>query len=383
MLELVHPERAASETRHLMVALALSFLCHLLFFTVRFSFDARPEESPPIEIQLISPPPPPQKQVAKALEKAVEKQPDPKPAPTPQQVKIPEPQKQYVDPAANRDEPTVPTRLLSEHSSRADVQKLRRGDSLAPPEPVIQKSAEQLKAKTSAVQKDQPEKTQLAKLEREHRPESSHSRSRTSPAPSLRLSDRDVLSSVLLPEQAKVQPQDSATDEKNTDTKRAESFAQREPFQRSLSATLKLGSSDHLPEIPDGDITLLNAKADRFAVFVRRVALQVFGALRRTGWQELHYSEVRRINGFATVEAVMSRTGKLLSVTVTDSSGSTAFDGTLSRAASEGTWDQNPPSEAAASDQKIHFVFKARTWGRPGQGGVSEQRWLLLGTGLL
>ena len=43
------------------------------------------------------------------------------------------------------------------------------------------------------------------------------------------------------------------------------------------------GSTDYLPNLPDGDITLLNTKADHFAVFVRRVAARVFAALRSSG----------------------------------------------------------------------------------------------------
>ena len=36
------------------------------------------------------------------------------------------------------------------------------------------------------------------------------------------------------------------------------------------------GSADYLPNVRQGDITLLNTKADRFAPFVRRVGMRVF-----------------------------------------------------------------------------------------------------------
>src|SRR5690606_20546577 len=52
------------------------------------------------------------------------------------------------------------------------------------------------------------------------------------------------------------------------------------------------GAPDHLPSLPDGDITLLNTKANQFAVFVRRVATQVFGELRLTGWESLLASDI-------------------------------------------------------------------------------------------
>ncbi len=146
------------------------------------------------------------------------------------------------------------------------------------------------------------------------------------------------------------------------------------------------GVSDHLPNLPDGDITLLNAKANTYAGFVRRVAVQVFGQLRSQGWEKLSMNEVRRIGDFATIEAVLSPEGRFMTMHLIEGSGSAAFDSVVKLSVSGGARDPNPPEGARASDGNIHFIFKARSWSsvgvNPRSGGASEHRWLLLATGL-
>ena len=161
---------------------------------------------------------------------------------------------------------------------------------------------------------------------------------------------------------------------------------QEKPFQTSRSFSIyanKSGLPDYLPKIQDGDITFLNTKADKHAVFVRRIALQVFGAIREKSWQKLSFSQVRVIPSFTTVKAIMSKSGKLLEVKLIESSGNTKFDDVLEESVSKGAWDQNPPKGAISTDGKIHFIFKARTWSVISGDGLLEKRWLLLGTGLL
>lgn len=146
------------------------------------------------------------------------------------------------------------------------------------------------------------------------------------------------------------------------------------------------GIPDYLPHLPDGDITLLNAKANRFAVFVRRVALQVFSKLRQVGWESLTARDIRAISGFSTVKVVLSPRGEILSLKVFESGGSRRFDEVVAEAARIGARDPHPPAQAALSDGNIHLVFKARSWSRFGasgrNGAVSERRWLFLATGL-
>lgn len=145
------------------------------------------------------------------------------------------------------------------------------------------------------------------------------------------------------------------------------------------------GSSDYLPDLPDGDITLLNAKANQFAVFVRRVAIQVFSQIRTMGWQNLSASDIRAIGQDTMVEAVMSPKGELLKVTLEIRSGSGSFDELILKSAQKGARDPNPPEGAKAEDGNVHFIFKSRSWSEisAGRGGLpTERRWLLLETGL-
>lgn len=147
------------------------------------------------------------------------------------------------------------------------------------------------------------------------------------------------------------------------------------------------GISDHLPNLPDGDITLLNAKANLFASFVRRVAIQVFTELRSKGWDTLRASDIRQVRSFSIIEAVLSPEGTLIKVSLKNSSGSHSFDRVVRDATQQGTTDPNPPEGALAEDGNIHFIFKARSWTQMGanarSGAPTEYRWLLLATGLL
>jgi hypothetical protein len=146
------------------------------------------------------------------------------------------------------------------------------------------------------------------------------------------------------------------------------------------------GVTDYLPNLPDGDITLLNEKASTYAGFVRRVAVQVFTQLRSQGWERLSMGDIRHMNDFTTVEAVLSPTGQLVRTNLVETSGSSRFDSVLVQAVSFGAKDPNPPAGARASDGQIHFIFKARSWADmgsdPRSGAPSERRWLLLSTGL-
>ncbi len=145
------------------------------------------------------------------------------------------------------------------------------------------------------------------------------------------------------------------------------------------------GVSDHLPSLPDGDITLLNAKANTYAGFVRRVAVQVFAQLRSQGWEKLSMGEVQRINDFTTIEAILSPEGRFVTMRMIEGSGSPQFDAVVKQSVPAGMKDQNPPAGARASDGMIHFIFKARSWAAigAGRGGMpSEHRWILLATGL-
>jgi TonB family protein len=146
------------------------------------------------------------------------------------------------------------------------------------------------------------------------------------------------------------------------------------------------GSADYIPDLPDGDITMLNTKASHFAVFVRRVAVQVFSQLRSVGWEHISAADIKAITEFCTVRATLSRQGELISAKIEGASGSPRFDQVVRLAAERGARDPNPPPEALSSRDTFEFIFKARSWVRlrsnPRTGTPAEARWLLLGTGL-
>ena len=146
------------------------------------------------------------------------------------------------------------------------------------------------------------------------------------------------------------------------------------------------GVNDHLPSLPDGDITLLNAKANTYAGFVRRVAVQVFTQLRTQGWEQLSRREIQQLQDFTTIEAVLSPTGKFIRLQLIGGSGSVSFDSVVKLSVQSGAQDPNPPEGARAADGNIHFIFKARSWAaaafNPRSGAPVEQRWILLATGL-
>ncbi|NMC62459.1 MAG: hypothetical protein GYA55_04755, partial [SAR324 cluster bacterium] len=163
-----------------------------------------------------------------------------------------------------------------------------------------------------------------------------------------------------------------------------------QPFSRpSGSGARFLGDSgitDYLPNLPDGDITLLNTKANKFAVFVSRVATQVFSQMRAGGLESISTQEILKASDFNVVRARLSLKGELLSLIVEKSSGSKRFDDILLSSARLGAKDPNPPADAASSDGSIQFIFQSRIWGEisssPRSGMPFRRIWLLLATGL-
>lgn len=180
---------------------------------------------------------------------------------------------------------------------------------------------------------------------------------------------------------------ESKDEQKNSNQKLQEALQSNlNSNQRSSISLKRSGSQDYLPDIPDGEVTLLNTKANKYAVFVRRVASQVFANLRGAGWRSLSASDIRAISKESIFEAVLSPKGEFISLSLTSSSESKRFDQVLQQAIKNGAKDPNPPKGAEADDGNIHFIFQARSWVQfqpnPRTGTPNERRWLLLGTGL-
>lgn len=144
------------------------------------------------------------------------------------------------------------------------------------------------------------------------------------------------------------------------------------------------GSSDFLPEVKDGEITLLNTKASKYAVFVRRVALQVFSELKNRVWA-LSSSEIKKITSEGKFLARLSSEGSLISIEKLSSSTSEAFDNALNLSVKNNANDPHPIEAALHTDGTFHFIFESTAKSYPyqtKQGYVSDRKWLLLRVGL-
>jgi hypothetical protein len=290
--------------------------------------------------------------------------------------------KQFVSPTLNTPKIPVPdTNLKSDHDSAVEKQQIKKGDPDAgiPGQSTASKQSSNQNLKEAPVSKKQmpsqaQEKKQVVttpKVLNQARniPKQINKKLDLSPATQL-------LNQVQNQEITK-KPESQNTADSPT------------PFSRSSGTGAKFygfsGASDFLPNISDGDLTLLNAKADKFSVFVRRVAVRIFQILKQSGWERLSANEVRSIRDWSYVKASMNLKGELLNVTLHGTSGSIHFDGVLKDAVTRGMPDPHPPKEAIADDGNIRFIFLAKSWSMSStgnQGGLLERRWLMLKTGL-
>ncbi len=271
----------------------------------------------------------------------------------------------------------INTVLRSDKDTQVPAQMIKRGlpDAGALPKETVKAATPYPPAKKTASRTSSPERN-------------SPNTRRQEPPTDINLTNESLLQKFAAVSENK----GSALSAKNKSSGQAPAESQRlaqlsdyQPFHNNNLDALyagRTGSPDFLPGIPDGEFTLLNAKADRNAVFVRRVGLQVFGALRRMSWAELSFQTLLHARRFATVQAIMSKEGKLLDAAIVESSGSSSFDQVILQAARQGSWDQNPPPGALANDGKIHFIFRSKTWVRAGSEGFRESRWILLAAGL-
>jgi hypothetical protein len=294
--------------------------------------------------------------------------------------------------------PLEDTTRLSDKDSRAEVEQIRRGDGggipgqtnkTAPSAP----KPPATKAPTSKIEasRQQEPKNQTEPRQQEKPPESQPTQKHSSGARELHLKDLKLDDSTLaLKFGTTPKNQAAAAAPDSSANAPVKSLSEYQAFSRPPGSGAAFfgsaGISDHLPNLPDGDITLLNAKANIYASFVRRVAIQVFTQLRSQGWERLSAQQIRQLTGFSTVVAILNPAGKFMRAEILESSGSDDFDSVLHTSATKGASDPNPPPGAQAKDGNIHFIFKARSWSQIGvnrrSGAPVEQRWLLLATGL-
>lgn len=128
------------------------------------------------------------------------------------------------------------------------------------------------------------------------------------------------------------------------------------------------GSFDYLPDVAQGNLTMLNTKADRFAPFVRRVGTRVFQNMLIFQRQNLEASDILAANAIITARVILDASGKLKNLEVDDHSGSMAVDQTLLDALRQAAFDDNPPKSAANAQGEYEFVFQAQLIAGVGPG---------------
>lgn len=288
--------------------------------------------------------------------------------------------------------PPEETNRLSDVNSRTDVEKIQRGDGGGIPGPRTQTQPAVPQTKESSKQAQQPQspqpqKSESSKSENKSERPSKETQSVNKQPRELQLKDLTLDNSTLA---LKFGNKPQAVSQPKSEQSPAQNLSEYQAFSRPPgSGAAFLGSAginDHLPNLPDGDITLLNAKANIYASFVRRVAVQVFTQLKSQGWEKLSAQQIHQLQGFSTIEAILSADGTFMRAQLIESSGSSSFDSVLNLSVNAGARDPNPPPGALAKDGLIHFIFKARSWSQMGfnrrSGAPTEQRWLLLATGL-
>jgi hypothetical protein len=170
--------------------------------------------------------------------------------------------------------------------------------------------------------------------------------------------------------------------EQHASTQRQDLLRHGDPWH---SGSLRGGSMDFLPNVREGDVTMLNTKAEQFAPFVRRVAVRVFENFWILLRRSVNSGVSQSVEESATIEAVMDRQGRLLAINPKDRSlnAALATDRNLQAACREGFFDRNPPPGAESNDGKIHFVFDVRVGliVEPGRGVAGYRA--LFGAGLL
>jgi TonB family protein len=303
------------------------------------------------------------------------------------------PKKQIVSPSNQPpSKPPETTTRISDTDSHADIEKIQRGDGGGIPGKPQERQSEPPSPEKPAPQQPKADAAKPAPQEQLKPPSKTQEKPVEKPAPTnhkreLHLSDLK-LDDATLSQKFGTTPKPPT--EQKASAQSQQKLEQYQAFSRPPgSGAAFLGSagiSDHLPNLPDGDITLLNAKANQYAGFVRRVAVQVFTQLRTQGWEKLSAQQLHRLSDFTTIEAILSRDGTFLSARLLESSGSDAFDSVVQQSVKQGASDPNPPPGAEARDGRIHFIFKARSWSQIGanrrSGAPTEYRWLLLATGL-
>jgi hypothetical protein len=375
----MHPRARRAVSFALSAAVHLLLLLNLYTWTlVQPGFIAQK----PLPVRIIEEPVPKAKAVPKPPPQAAAKPPEPAkpieeppppapPPPEPPQRKLPVPEQQIVSPSdAGKNEAPPDTRLLSDRDNRVDQQMVKKGN------PAPGEEAPGEKAPPKAVPEPKPAKPVQARgggrTEREPPP-------RIASLPGL---DRLMPDALRLAEQGYGKQPDVPPGEQMAQADQARRMQPRGSDGLMIPSSGPIGSLDFLPDVREGDITLLNTKAEVFAPFVRRVAIRVF--------QNLLISLKRDLVGSALAtsetveaEAIMDPAGEMIAFNVNQRSAriSLASDRRLQQACNDAFFDRNPPPGARAKDGRIHFIFRTAVESQPTPRGTAY--WVQLEAGLL
>ncbi len=338
-------------------ALLISLLLHALLFSV-LPFVRRAQISLPtpqlLDVDLAPAPRPPARPASPPAQPAVP------PAPP-----IPVPKQQIVaPPEPAEDKEPEQSRFLSDRNNTVKEEQVHRGEPAAGnPDAQPKAPAPPPPAAKAEAPREAPKPAPRAQAARPPAPRPVAAQpsgaSRVAALPELdRLlpSAGELLrddAAAALPTPALVARAPSGT------TQRTDLLNHGDPWKRS---GVTGGSLDLLPSVREGDITLLNTKAEQFAPFVRRVAVRVFENFRIMLRRSLDTGRLQSGQEFATIEAVMDRQGQLIAINPKDRSPSATLstDRNLQAATREGFFDRNPPPGAESNDGNIHFLFDAR-----------------------
>ena len=286
----------------------------------------------------------------------------PAPAPPPPVL----PKAQIVSPPeAGKEAPPKDTRFLSDRDVTVEQQTVRRGEGGTEAAPEPPKARAEARANRSATTKRESEPPQAGGAVA--------SPPRLAAVPGL---DELLPTAGQLAREGYGEPvEDDAPAVENDQTERRDVLRFADAGRAGRRGTL-----DFIPDVREGDITLLNTKAERFAPFVRRVAQRVFQTQVISLRRDLPRAAVSAQES-VTVEAIMNRRGNLVSVQITDRSAtnSTALDRHLQRACHQAFFDLNPPAGAEAADGNIHFLFRTQIEVFIAPNGVSYGGLLMAG----
>lgn len=302
--------------------------------------------------------------------------------PAPAAPAIPVPERQIVSPPdAGEEKEPENARLLSDRDNTVKEEMVHRDEPAAGNPEAKREAPPQQVASVTDTSVAASAKAERQKMARKPAVEQPASNTHVAAPPKL---DELLPAAGDVIRQGLVQPQQpaAAAPEQQASNQRTDLLRHGDPWR---TGSLRGGTLDFLPAVRDGDITLLNTKAEQFAPFVRRVAVRVF----QNFWILLRRSVDPRlavaVREFAIVEAIMDTRGQLVEIKVKDRSGSVvvATDRNLDSAIREGFFDRNPPPGAEANDGRIHFLFEAHVQLTADASGRGPYGGALMGAGLL